>query len=186
MSCRWAKAVTGEKIRRQYFRVPIFLLLLIWIGIAISLFFTMLAQNHLDISKWVQDIGVGAKVCIVFALPFLILSILNDHFFGKVLCVVNQEGIFGEQGFVGWDETQKIEYEIDFPTKAQMKSSYVRIVTQKENIEISHMPLRFLRKARKYDPKIPVSISKSSKWTLGIMAAELLAAAIILPFAYFA
>lgn len=107
------RGIDGKKIRRQYFNAPLIFLFSIMLGVpyAITLF-SLTIGNHgqYELSS---TFGTSILVCAVFSLPFLILRVLNKHFFGRIICVLNEEGIHHPKGMLKWDAIEKIEYAID-------------------------------------------------------------------------
>lgn len=74
-----------------------------------------LSMGEFNLSKWTSDLLISVEVCLGFAIPFIILSLLNRRYFGKIICVINEDGIHHKDGLTKWDDIVKIEYEIELP-----------------------------------------------------------------------
>ena len=126
----------------------------------------------------VSDLSIGVWVCFCLSIPFLILSALNRRMFGKIVCVLNEDGIHYKDGFVRWNEIVKMEYEIDIPSRTNHQFCRAIVYTSKEEIVMQHAPLFLLSKVKKQNPDIQTGVSKNSKWMVGF----LLVALLIIPF----
>lgn len=82
------REIDGDKIRCQYFTWPILILLFCMILVPYCLFLFYLGEEEFNLLKWLSDLFVSVEVCLVFAIPFIILSVLNRRFFGKIICVI--------------------------------------------------------------------------------------------------
>lgn len=177
------REIDGDKIRVQYFTW----LILIFIWCAFFVPYCMLVfslqMGDFDLSEWLSGLIISLEVCIGFSIPFVILSILNRNFFGKIVCVLDKDGIHYKDGIIKWNDVVKIEYEIEFPGGASQEKirrwCHAIVYTKKENIVLFHAPLFLLPKLRKYDPDIKVSVSKNSKWMVVFF---ILVLVIIVPF----
>ena len=109
------KHIEGEKIRRQYFTGPIVLLASLALFIPYAMLVFTVALDKFELSTWLSDTWISVWLCLVFSAPFVILSIFNRRFFGRVICVVSEKGICWEDRSVGWNEIDKIENEINLP-----------------------------------------------------------------------
>ena len=175
------REIEGEKIRWQYFTFPLLTLGIIAIWVPYVIFVLELYADSFNFSKWLsENLWIGIWVCFCFSIPFLILSALNRRLFGKIVCVLNEDGIHYKDGFVRWNEIVKTEYEIDFPSRTSKRHQFCRaiIYTSKEEIVIRHAPLFILSKVKKQNPDIQTEVSKNSKWMVGF----LLVALLIIPF----
>lgn len=133
-------------------------------------------------NKFLSDIPDTILICIFFALPFIALAILNRNHFGKVICVMNVDGIYYKGNLIKWSDMEKIEYEIQIPGRSvnpRHNWCHAVIYTKKEEIALIHAPLFILSEAKKYCPGINTKVSTSSKWLIGLLIAMI----IILPFA---
>ena len=165
------REVAGDRIRWQYFTGPIILLVFCMLFVPYCMFVFYLIDGKLDWSVWLSDLLVCVEICLAFSIPFIFLAILNRFFFGKIICVINENGIHHKDGTVKWSEIVKIEYEIQFPSSTVYRSCHAIIHTRQEKIVLVHAPLVLLSKARKYSPNTRAGVSKSSKWMIGVFIA---------------
>lgn len=166
------REIDGEKIRMQYFIWPILILLFCMFFVPYCMLVFSLGAEDFDFSNWLSTVFVSVKICLVFAIPFVILSVLNRHCFGKIICVISPSGIHYKDGLVKWEDITKVEYEIELPggvPKLERLFCHAIIYTKKENIKLVHAPMFFISKIKKHNPLFDVKISKSSKWMIGFL-----------------
>ena len=178
------REIEGVKIRWQYFTAPLLILGIVAIWVPFIIFALEFNADNFDFSNWLSDgLWTSVWICFVFSVPFLILSPLNRRLFGKIVCVLNEDGIHYKDGFARWNEIVKMEYEIDFPGGHIARYQYCRaiIYTSKEEIVIRHAPLFILSKVKKQHPDIQTGVSKDSKGTVGFFLIALL----LIPFLIF-
>lgn len=174
----------GERIRWQYFTWPILILLFCMLFVPYCIFIFSFGMGKFDLSKWLSDLLISVEVCLGFAIPFIPLSILNRRFFGKIICVINENGIHYKDGLLKWHEIIKIEYEIELPGRVPKKEHlfcHAIIYTEKQNVLLLHAPMFLLSKAKKYNPNIHARVSRNSKWMMGFMIVLLVVAVPIIP-----
>ena len=97
---------------------------------------------------------------------------------------MNEDGIHHKDGVTKWSEIERIEYEVEFPSRYYSpRRNWCRaiIYTKKTEITLMHAPMFILSEARKHSPSIDAKISKNSKWLIGLMITLF----IILPFIIF-
>jgi len=171
----------GKKIRWQYFTSPIIFLISCPIAAAYWTFVIYLVKGELDILGFLSDVFPIILVCVFFAIPFIVLAVLNRYCFGEIICVMNEDGIHHKDGVTKWSEIEKIEYEIQVygsSSRSIDNWSLAVVYTKKEKIFLLHAPLFILYEVRKHSPGIDAKVSKSSKWLIGLIIASI----VILPF----
>jgi len=164
------REIVGDKIRWQYFTFPILISLFCMFFIPYVMFVLYLSAGEFNLSEWLSGLLLSTELCLVLASPFVILSLLNRRYFGKIICVINEDGIHHKDGLIKWDDIVKIEYEIELPGGAVKKENmfcHSVIHTKKEKITLIHTPLFFISKIKKYRPSIDAGVSKNSKWVNG-------------------
>lgn len=178
------REIEGEKIRWQYFSGPIIIWVAILIFVPYSIFVFDTFEGTFDFTEWISGVWVAIKICGTGSLPFIILSILNRHLFGKIVCVLSEDGIHYKDGFNSWDEIEKIEYEIEIPGKHRASYDFCRAVvhTDKRKIEIVHAPLFLLSRVKKYSPDIIAAVSKRSKIVVLLFVAAIVVITPLIPF----
>lgn len=166
----------GVKIRMQYFNMPIFaafglVILIFFIGGAVAI------KNKEPFFS--HDIIPAFGGLFVLTAPFILLSVLNRFFFGRVICVINDEGIRVIDGpqIIKWGEITNVSYtpagvvghrlyfsEADIYVPINC-SELTRILT------LPHLPLYGLRLMKRHMPEAKFNLT--SVWFL-----------IALPFAF--
>ena len=108
------KCIQGKKIRRQGFNIPLIILYSMMFAIPYCIFAISWCVGKLDTYGSPTTFGTSVLLCFLFSVPFLVLRSLNKHFFGKIICVLDEEGIYyANKGKLCWDSIEKIEYVID-------------------------------------------------------------------------
>lgn len=101
--------------------------------------------------------------------PLLLLSLLNRFLFGKVVCVLDENGLHYEGGFIEWSAVTGIDYEARLPLRSGPAYSYARIIGSGIEIKLLHAPHLLLKKARKHNPDIQTGLSRDSKEFLALL-----------------
>lgn len=165
------KSIPGEKIRRQYFNVviyPVVFFLLMIVTVCLAMLFQAGTQD--------ERINVMATLFVVLAmasvvlLPLIVLSILNRFCFGRVVCVLNEKGLYFADGFIDedwilkadgnvrmikWEHIRKVAYEPDGINHDRCRNcAYITTKPSKKEVvaELNHVPFMLLRKMKKYCP----------------------------------
>jgi hypothetical protein len=176
------KGIDGKKIRRQYFNVPLIFLFFLMLGIPYAITVISLALGKYEQYELSSTFGISILVCAFFSLPFLILRVLNKHFFGRIICVLNEEGIHHPKGMLKWEAIEKIEYAID--SKPRYKSDPARVfrlivyyAQGTKHIVLEKFPISLLSRIKKYRKDIDIRIEGVTSLLPSILA---IAAIIIL------
>ena len=165
------KDIKGTKIRRQWFFTP----MVMSIGLIALFLIAVSIMNVMSGSEVQQEdkdfllfffrsvFSIEFLLLISFEFLLLILSILNTKFFGKIVAVINDDGVYTNQMFLKWDNISEIEF---FPRVIKEHHiddcAYTKIVSAKKVYNVAHMPLYFLLKAKRYNPKIKIKINKKT------------------------
>lgn len=157
------KRINGKKIRRQYFNAPLIFLFSLMLAIPYAITVISLAVGKYEQYELSSTFGTSILVCVVFFSPFLILRVLNKHFFGKIICVLNEEGIHHPKGMLKWEAIEKIEYAIDSkpryksdPAKAFRLVAYYAQGTK--HIVLEKFPISLLSRIKKFRKDIDIRI----------------------------
>ena len=155
--------IDGKKIRRQYFHAPLIFLFSLMIAIPYSTTVFSLAMGKYEQYELPSTLGTSILVCAIFSLPILILRVLNKHFFGKIICVLNEEGIHHPKGMLKWEAVEKIEYAID--SKPRYKSdpsrafrAIVYYAQGTKHLVLEKAPISLLSRMKKYRKDIDFRI----------------------------
>lgn len=169
----------GERIKRQYFNIPLYVsasIIIPYTIFAIPLFDIVLNKGEMIKNTTMMDLLKISSVFLVFFMPLIVLSILNRFVFGRTVCVLNQEGVHYEQGMISWDKISNIEYEIELPSRSGSKHRFcfARLLGDELDVQLMHAPYYFTKRVKKYNSKIKVKFSKGSKFTIRFFALMLL------------
>lgn len=159
--------ISGDKIRRQYFSWIVLIFFFCMFFAPFCILIISLYAGDFDLSTWLSDLLLSIEICLLLTIPFLILSALNRRFFGKIICVINENGIYYKDGLIKWNDIIKIEYELQFPGRGIQKESrfcHAVIYTKKDKIKLFHAPVFFISKVKKHQPFLDAKLSKNSKW----------------------
>ncbi len=152
------KNAAGQKIRVQYFNYILFAMLCVFIMVATMLFLnTLLGGSGTKFESSAELISLF-WVFAVFASPLCLLSLLNSRFFGKVVCVLTDDGIRYGKKTLKWEHINEIEYDI----------SCARIIGDGFDIKIEKAPFLMLKKAKKYNKNITIHLSKRNILMLAV------------------
>lgn len=175
------KRIDGKKIRRQYFNAPLIFLLCIMLAVPYFITVFSLAMGKYEQYEFSSALGTSILVCAIFSLPFLILRVLNQHCFGKIICVLNEEGIHHPRGMLKWEAIEKIEYAID--AKPRYKSDPARTFRAiayyaqgTKHLVLEKAPISLLSRIKKYRKEMDTRIAGISS----LLPTILLISAIIL------
>ena len=157
------KCIQGKKIRRQGFNIPLVILYSMMFAIPYCIFAISWCVGKLDTYGSPTTFGTSVLLCFLFSVPFLILRPLNKHFFGKIICVLGEEGIYyANKGKLCWDSIEKIEYVID--SKPRYKSDLgktwrVIIYTHGgKHVVLEKAPLYIISSIKRYQKSLDVKI----------------------------
>ena len=157
------KDIDGKKIRRQYFNAPLIFLFSFMIAIPYLITVFSLAMGKYEQYALPSTLKSTVLVCGVLSLPFWILRALNKRFFGKIICVLNEEGIHHPKGMLKWDAIEKIEYALD--TKPRYKSdpssafrAIVYYAQGTKHLVLEKAPISILSRIKKYRKDVDARI----------------------------
>ena len=158
------KHINGKKIRRQYFNSPLIFLYSLMFAIPYFIFIISLCVGKLDSYEWPSTLWTSIFICFFFSLPLLLLRTLNKHCFGRIICVLNEEGIhYSNKGKLLWETIEKIEYVIDSKLRFNSdtgKAFRVIIYTKGgKHIVLDKAPLYIVSRIKKYQKDLDIKIS---------------------------
>ena len=169
------KEINGEKIRWQYFNAFIYFLLSYVPTPIIIEIFMGLKEGNFVFHKIISVLPFFA-VWLIILFPLVVLSLVNRFLFGKIVCAVNETGIYCDYGFISHHDIQRLTYnpKIIARTRTRLEYSYVivSVKTQEQeyDINIIHFPIYGLRKVKKYNPQIEIKIGKGGLFLIGFLA----------------
>ncbi len=171
-------AVSGKKIRRQYFNMLIYM-----VFYTVFVFVVALAiRSALAGDEFAKTIFVGLSVEVVLLSPVILLSIFNRFFFGKTVAVANEDGLFIDGLMIPWRDISGVVYCPRISSRTRIKKCYAEIHMHKEAggniVELMSCPLYALRLMRKFNPEIKTKFDRTGKliiasYTLGALLLSL-------------
>ncbi len=148
------KDIEGKKIRKQYFNVPIYLYSAMCLFVLLFVTFEQIYSGNFNFEQWIEDVFAVLFVFVLFIVPLLILSVLNRFLFGKIVCVLNEKGIYYSEGYTYWHDIDCLEYSATQLGRWSFYPAYIDIVCKKKSIRILSAPYYTLSVSRKYHSKI--------------------------------
>ena len=163
--------IPGEKIRRQYFNIPIFFVLVVYMSLTLALLITSVAAEKPSLEDWWAFAEVLTAIAGLLLLPMAALSVLNRFCFGEIICVLNEKGLYYEDEavrFIPWRELRSISYEPDIPWRSGYRwhcyGNWAEITVQsfkkKKQFTLYHVPYMLLGKIKKYAPDVHCGLTK--------------------------
>ncbi len=169
------KDISGTPIRHQYFNFPIYIVLST-LMVAISLItFVPLLEGDFNSDKWIEEFFSIVFLAAIFIIPCLVLSVFNRFFFGKIVCVLNEEGINYQDGLIQWHDISCIKYNMTHWGKFNFRHASIDVISGETVIRIKSVPIYAISVAKKYYPELKVKMDKM----LWILIAILVAVPII-------
>lgn len=128
------KSISGIKIRRQYFNTILIALLMmiptVYLFIAVS---EIMIDGKISADFW-NETEIIMPVIAAMAAPFAVLSLLNRCIFGKLVAVINGEGIYLENYFLPWNKIEQVHYIPDGHSRRSVTNKlYTRLVITAKN-----------------------------------------------------
>ena len=117
--------------------------------------------------------------------PLILLSITNRFLFGKIVCVIDENGIHTEKGFVSWHgfDSAVLDLGMNLPTRSGWDYSSLTLVLRDCKVTVEKIPLYLLRYVKKYRPDVKISLNKGSKFLLWLVGITLVIAYVCMFFA---
>lgn len=180
------KDISGEKIRRQYFNKFICLVFLVLVMIPLMMTVIGLKGNSLDLSEIAETIMITLWVGGVFLAPFIGVSLLSRFLFGKIVGVVNNEGLFLENDFIPWEDIDEIVYVPDAISIYRLNHSCATVLVNPSGkkeyaLDIINFPMYGLRKIKKYRPEIKIKLGKNVLFGILLIGLIPIVVSIVIP-----
>ena len=179
-----ANNTAGKKIRMQYFNGIIYFIAITAICMPVMRISSAIIDGTIVWSEFLKFYLQVWATCAIIAVPFIILSVLNRLYFGKLVCILDDSGIYHDDRLISWEQIERIEYEIEWRRKysMQIRFCHATVFTKNETIVINHAPFHLISSIRKMRPDIRASLSKRSVSTLWLFAIALPLISFIMPF----
>ncbi len=159
--------IKGTKIRFQFFDSIIYayIAIILFIFIIITEFF--LIMDGFLFQKILEILYTCLKLLLIIT-PLIPLSILNKFFFGRIICIISEDGIYYEDRLIEWNELSNLRYIIpDYLSRrfwrfyssgkktARIEASYKGIGIPKI-VDIMSAPFYSLFVIKRYSPKTKI------------------------------
>ena len=166
--------INGKKIRRQYFNIPLIIMYSMMFSIPYAIFTISWCIGKSESYASPSTIWTSILVCFVFSLPLLVLRAFNKHCFGRIICVLNEEGIYySNNRKLCWDTIEKIEYAIDSkPRYKNDKGEAFRVIVYTQggkHIVLAKAPLYIISRIKKYKKELDIKIMGATSLLPGIL-----------------
>ena len=155
------KTIKGTRVKLQYFNGYL---------VYISLLFSILLVYALYFGKYSQIIPAFFEVLKIES-PIILLSVANRFLFGRIACVVTDEGIHTDKAFVAWNTFDSVILDVGMalPTKRGMNYSSVTFVMKDCKITIDKTQLYLLRYIKKHRPDVKITLTDGSKFFIKLV-----------------
>lgn len=155
------KTVEGYKVRCQFFSGLLGAILVSHVYLA-WVFGWFVLWGIWPLEEIVQGLDQAiVGVFSIFIAPLFVLSVIN-RFVGPIVCVLTDDGIHHNGGFVKWKDILSIEYNPELVRKIQF--SRIVIYTRSDEIVINHAPLYMLIRIKRMQPQIKIRLNKFKKY----------------------
>ncbi len=170
--------INGIKIRRQYFNLIIYIYLVLLVSLTILFATCEIASNRFTFSEYFKSVTIAFKIVLGVILPFVILSVFNRFTFGKIICVLNAEGIHYKDGCIKWDNITEMKYNITSFSRVHYAPAFITIICKNDVINIVSAPLLMFYYAKRFKSDIKFKKDNSVCFIIGIIVII----AVFLPF----
>lgn len=138
------KKIPGIKIRRQNFDY------LYWGSVIFGASLTSVCLFGSSLLENIKYIFLCGVVFLIVALPVF----LNRFFFGQVVCVINEQGIYYYHGFIEWKAIEVVEFDIETKARALTATNIHIISKSKKSRVLYNTPYSAIRVMKRYKKSI--------------------------------
>lgn len=175
-------SITGTKIRRQFFSYIFYMAAMSMYMIVAAVSFALIPRKELSIGDFISMLTVST----VFLAPLAVLAVISWFCIGRVICVVNENGIYQPHRFISWDSIQSMIYDFELPSRYRNREILCRLTIslkpaetpeshwkpeKPKDIVIISVPYAFRWVAKRYCPNVKFRLSRYSRIMLAIFAA---------------
>lgn len=146
------KEIKGKRMRKQwFFSMVIYVLCISMFLLYYDFVMNVILKINLGTSMQ-QELIVLWNIFYKLEVPLLLLSLLNTKFWGKIVAVVTEQGVYTNQFFLKWEEITQIKFHPpELPSRTHFDYSYTEVISSKGTYNVAHMPLLFLFVAKKHN-----------------------------------
>jgi len=155
------KDMKGIKLRKQYFSMVLYIIFCIVFFAFVGAIAGGLKENKLDLF---EILDIVAAVGIIFS-PLLVLAVFNVFLYGKVLGVINKDGLYFENDFIPWQEIESVVYDLKLPSRrgAGYRCATIYAGTslrERHSFDVYDFPIYGLGVIKKYCSKAKIRFAK--------------------------
>lgn len=158
----------GQKIRWQYFTFALYCVYVVFTMICITYAIFDIRAEAFVIGKWISTCAeVGLMLSPLFAV-LIALYFANRRFFGAVISVLGEKGVYTEEGLLEWERIRRAVYCPQISSRHRVRYSYVQLFVTDDDgndqeIRIEHFPYYGVRAIKKACPAVEAKMSKRGK-----------------------
>lgn len=174
------KDIRGERIRWQIF-TPIIYMIYMAVAMVVTVvgISTLLGEEGTKFESAAEFFEI-IWLFVALEVPFVLLSLLNRRFVGKMVCVLCKDGIYYDDGlypepaFICWGDIKSARYNFELPFYSYARSAplymgchmEIKSKYKNETVIVYHAPHYLVYKMKKYCPSIDVKFSGFSKFLI--------------------
>ncbi len=182
-------SIPGVRIRRQYFNLPMYLMLYTLIVLSVSYVVSAWLAHDENITLYLKRIW-NWKLLAGCLIPLIVLSICNRFYFGRIVAVADETGLYTEKDFIPWDCITLVEYDPAIYVRGQENYSGIIFHTNRNETYrrknrqtfAPRLPLYTLGIIRRYIPHVSRRLSTKGQVMIGLAVGALAVCVVI---AYF-
>ena len=179
------KNIDGKKVRRQYFTYPMLICLLTPVYSTYMMLVLFAASDDFEFRNFFSDVICAPSnwQFLILFVVFAVLYVLNTLYFGRIICVLTEDGICCKDGFVKWEQIKGIKYVAELPSRYYHPGRVCRAIlhTWGDDAVLLQAPYSIVREIKKTHPTIEIKLSNGSKWMIGITVALLMIVPFVVP-----
>lgn len=182
-TCPSLREIKGARLRRQYFSAFLYFLSPVPLFGVLAIIITTLKHDEFVFLKCLFECLYGVWISLLILSPLILLTILNRFFFGKIVCVMNRDGMYLKNDFIPWGKIVKITYIPEFVYRyhADIRYRYTRLLItvcnslgKEHDIEVKNFPFYGLFKLKRLCPDKKIKfIAKEVSFVIWIWSAVL-------------
>lgn len=174
------KEIDGIKFRIMWSTRILYLFL----GMTVSLLITFQIGYLLEYGSMITDYDELVPLVVMSVIVLLFLNYFNRKFLGKIVAVINENGIYTKNGVISWNNIKEIKYNTPIPLtrSSDIYEIYcsLTVSTDDNEYKILHAPKKMIKYIKRYVPN--VKVKRDSELILIILISLVLA--ILIPIAY--
>ncbi len=155
------KKMKGIKLRKQYLGVVLYIMFCILFFVFAGVTAATLKAGTLDLQEMLDTMVAMVMLCS----PLIVLAVPNMFLYGKIIGVVNKEGLYFENDFIPLDEIDSITYDLKLPSRRGAGYRCATIsagasLMERRSFDVYDFPMYGLAVIKKYCPKVKIKFAK--------------------------